>query len=253
MADSSRIGGVHYEMMRRCYNPKSVMYHSYGAKGIKVCEEWHDREKFKKWAYENGYKRGLRIDRKDSSKDYTPDNCFFGQAGIAKHGKNEAIRKTIKANKIKKSEVGVKRLTDSPLYRTYSAMHSRCEDKNNTNYNLYGGRGINVCEEWSGREGIYNFLKWAQKNGWHPGLTVDRIDNDKGYSPDNCRLATMKEQIRNRRNVKLYDYRGMKLIVREIAELEGISEGPLTYRIRKGMTLEEAIKDCKIKNPCPKM
>ena len=60
MADLNTIGGLHYEMMRRCYNETSVAYKDYGAKGITVCLEWHDRENFRKWAIENGYEKGLR-------------------------------------------------------------------------------------------------------------------------------------------------------------------------------------------------
>jgi hypothetical protein len=246
MADNNTIGGQHYEMMRRCYNPKSISYKDYGAKGIKVCPEWHDREVFRKWCVENGYKKGLRINRKDSTLDYTPDNCFLGEVNKAKHGKNEAIRKSIKENKAKKAKIGLKRLADSPLYGTYIAMHDRCENPTRKAYRFYGARGISVCPEWSGKDGIYNFLEWMQKQGWHPGLTIDRIDNNKGYSPDNCRLATMQEQLRNRRNIKLYDYKGMSLTIKEIATLEKISDGKLRYRIdKKQMPLDEAIAECR--------
>lgn len=55
MADTNTIGGLHYEMMKRCYNKKSVMYSYYGAKGITVCQEWHDREVFRKWCKDNGW------------------------------------------------------------------------------------------------------------------------------------------------------------------------------------------------------
>lgn len=75
MADLNSLGGIHYEMMRRCYNPKSVMWKWYGEKGIGVCEEWHDREAFKKWARDNGYEKGMRLERKDFSSNYCPDNC----------------------------------------------------------------------------------------------------------------------------------------------------------------------------------
>lgn len=78
MADLNSIGGLHYEMMRRCYNPKSIAFKSYGAKGIKVCEEWHDRDNFRKWCNENGYTKGLRLNRIDSTKDYCPENCVLG-------------------------------------------------------------------------------------------------------------------------------------------------------------------------------
>ena len=78
MASLNNIGGLHYEMMRRCYNKNSVAYKDYGAKGISVCEEWHDRESFRKWAIENGYIKGLRLERIDSKKGYDPSNCRFG-------------------------------------------------------------------------------------------------------------------------------------------------------------------------------
>lgn len=78
MAELNSLGGLHYEMMKRCYNENSIMYSSYGAKGITVCEEWHDRDQFKKWAKENGWSKGLRLNRIDSNKPYEPSNCFFG-------------------------------------------------------------------------------------------------------------------------------------------------------------------------------
>ena len=64
MASLNNIGGLHYEMMRRCYNENSVAYKDYGAKSIKVCEEWHDREVFRKWCIDNGLQKGLKIKRK---------------------------------------------------------------------------------------------------------------------------------------------------------------------------------------------
>lgn len=245
MADLNTIGGIHYEMMRRCYNPKSIAYNSYGAKGIKVYEPWHDRETFRAWAVANGFKKGLRLNRRDSAKDYTPDNCFFGDDHKAKHGKTEQIRNHIKKYKAMKAEVGLKRISDSPLFKTYRSMRTRCENPNHKNYKHYGGRGISVCEEWKCKEGIYAFLKWAKASGWHPGLTLDRIDNNKGYSPENCRWATQKEQIRNRRNTKLYEYKGFMLTVSEIAEAEKIPAVRLRYRLNKGLSISEAISDTK--------
>ena len=246
MADLNTIGGIHYEMMRRCYNPNSIAFKHYGAKGIKVCEPWKDRETFRKWACENGYKKGLRLNRKDSTKDYTPDNCFWGEVHKANREKTEAIKKRIEANKNKKASVGLKKYTDSPLMKTYYSMHTRCENPNQKYYKHYGGRGIKVCDEWSGKEGFYNFLKWARNSNYSPGLTLDRIDNNKGYSPDNCKWSTTREQLKNRRTARIYDYRGMKLLLIEIAEMENVSLNKLTYRVKKkGMTVEDAVKELK--------
>lgn len=246
MANQNFIGGIHYEMMRRCYNTNHITFPNFGGKGIKVCDEWHDREVFRKWAKENGFQKGLKLCRKDNSKDYTPDNCFFSEGNSAKHGKNEEIKKSIKENKIKKASIGLKRYTDSPLLKTYYSMHTRCEKTNHPSYKSYGGRGITVCDEWSGKEGLYNFIKWGRETEWRPGLTLDRIDNDKGYSPDNCRWATQKEQIRNRRNTLLFDYRGMKLTITEISEIEHVPAAKLRYKLTiKKMSIQDAINEIK--------
>lgn len=86
------------------------------------------------------------------------------------------------------------------LHRIYSGMKSRCNNPNATGYQNYGGRGIKVCAEW--QSDFWAFHAWAVNNGYADGLTIDRMDNDKGYSPDNCRWVTPAEQNRNKRNTK---------------------------------------------------
>lgn len=100
MADLNSIGGLHYEMMRRCYNPKSIAFKSYGAKGIKVCEEWHDRDNFRKWCNENGYTKGLRLNRIDSTKDYCPENCVLGNKNCKdQNSARQKLYRNIRQNK----------------------------------------------------------------------------------------------------------------------------------------------------------
>ena len=82
------------------------------------------------------------------------------------------------------------------LHRIWCNMHSRCSNNNTENYQYYGGRGITVCSEWND---YVTFAKWARENGYSDELTIDRINNDAGYSPDNCQWVTWQDQAQNRR------------------------------------------------------
>lgn len=88
-------------------------------------------------------------------------------------------------------------LSKTPIYQSWKAMLNRCSVPTDPNYANYGGRGINVCSAWLNAE---NFYEWSVNNGWAKGLSIDRIDVNAGYSPENCRWATSSQQ---RENVQL--------------------------------------------------
>lgn len=117
-------------------------------------------------------------------------------------------------------------------------MIQRCYDSNFPYYYRYGGRGITVCEQW--RSSIENFYA---DMGPKPTRdhSLDRIDNDGNYSPENCRWATCKEQLRNTRANHLITYNGETLCITEWAEQLGMRPNALGLRIAKGWTIERAL------------
>jgi hypothetical protein len=86
------------------------------------------------------------------------------------------------------------------FYNTWQNMKSRCLNPNNPKYHRYGERGIKVCDDWLTIEG---FSEWALNNGWSDGLSIDRIDNDGNYCPENCKWVTMSENSRKKRTTKI--------------------------------------------------
>lgn len=124
-------------------------------------------------------------------------------------------------------------LSNSRLYSIHNAMNARCFNKNNKEYHNYGGRGVSVCEEWRGRKGFLSFYKWAISNGYKEELSIDRVDNNKNYSPDNCRWVTPKEQAINRRTNVFISYNGETKTLKEWSDSLGIPYKTLHMRIKK--------------------
>lgn len=131
-------------------------------------------------------------------------------------------------------------MTETRLYRTWRGMIARCECPGDAkSYARYGARGITVCEEWHKFE---SFRDWAFSTGYSDELTIERIDVDGNYCPENCRWATMKEQANNRRNTAWIKYNGEKKSMAQFAEEYKIPYGTLWHRYHHSkMSIEEML------------
>lgn len=121
-------------------------------------------------------------------------------------------------------------------YGSWSSMISRCCDKNHPDYGYYGGRGITVCDRWK------DFRAFLADMGERPqGLTIERIDNNKGYSPENCVWATRKAQANNTRRNNVIEYRGEAKTLKQWAEHTGIHWATILDRLTRGWSVERAL------------
>ena len=141
------------------------------------------------------------------------------------------------------------RNNSSRVYSIWCNMRQRSENPNHPRYPRYGGRGITVCEDW---HYFLQFREWAFSNGYEDTLSIDRIDNNAGYTPSNCRWATQKEQSANKTYVfsslfrvgeKRYFFRGEKVSMRDISNRFGISYHTLKEKMsRQGSSIDDIVE-----------
>ena len=131
-------------------------------------------------------------------------------------------------------------MSGTTLFTRWMNMKSRCNNPKNKRYNRYGGRGIKVCEEWE--NDFMNFYRWAISNGFEESLSIDRIDNNMGYCPENCRWVNAKRQENNRsKNIKI-TYNGEEKTLSEWCDFLNLDYNLIHDRIhRYGMTFQDAI------------
>ena len=116
--------------------------------------------------------------------------------------------------------------------QSYLSMIRRCSSGSNPSYSRYGGAHIQICKRWLGTTGFKNFLKDMGKRP--KNKTIDRIDNNKGYSPDNCRWASISEQNRNRKTNLPYTYNGQTMVLTDWAKIYGLRPETVYVRYHKG-------------------
>lgn len=130
------------------------------------------------------------------------------------------------------------------LYRVYKNVINRCYNKNHDHYKHYGGRNIKMCDEWL--NDFMSFYNWAYDNGYTDMLTIDRIDNNGNYEPNNCRWVDMSVQSNNKRNTVYLTYNNKTQSMKQWANELGLNYEHFRYRIRnKSMSIDEAIADLK--------
>lgn len=121
-------------------------------------------------------------------------------------------------------------MCEHELYPTWNNMMQRCNNPKHIAYERYGGAGIKVCDEW---KDITAFINWANESGYDRSLTLDRIDNAKGYSPENCKWSTKSEQAINRRTSKMYEYKNEIMTLNQWSRKLKIPQSTLWYRASK--------------------
>lgn len=212
-----------------------------------VCPRWEDFEKF---VEDVGRKpTGRSLVRPDKNLLYGPGNWAWATCSERHLGtKNPNYRHGSAMPQ------GGSRI--SKTYMVWSTMVKRTTNPNDKAYPQYGGRGIGVCQEWLTFEGF------SKDMGEKPdGLTLERVNNDLGYSPENCRWATYKDQARNKRNTVKVMFRGESTTLGSICDTFGIKYASLYYPMRDGYQLEtivtihtDTMKDAIDKNlPAPQM
>lgn len=134
-------------------------------------------------------------------------------------------------------------MSETRLYKVWSEMKRRCNNPNDNVYKYYGGRGISYSKEW---ERFEPFMEWALSSGYdfdakRGATTLDRIDNDKDYSPENCRWISQTEQARNNSKNRHIVIDGEDHILSEWSEISGIQATTIKRRLNMGFTARDAV------------
>ena len=126
----------------------------------------------------------------------------------------------------------------TPEYSCWDSMKQRCLNQSHTSYENYGGRGITICEAWLSFDNFFNDM--GQRPS--PRHTLERIDNNRGYEPGNCKWATRGEQLRNTRRSRYVEHDGQRKVIADWADEYGIPRGALLMRLRNNWPFEKALK-----------
>lgn len=188
----------------------------------------------------------IRVDHQE--KDYRYCwlfKCDCGEYIVARKsevmgGRKKSCPKCGYATQTKHGQKGTR------LYAVWNSMKQRCLNKKHKSYNSYGGRGITICKEWE--NDFINFYNWAMSSGYNENAkfmqcTIDRIDVNGNYEPTNCRWVNQEAQSENRNTSRKIEYNGQVHCLSEWARILKIKRDKLKYKLNKGFSIEEVIKE----------
>ena len=172
-------------------------------------------------------------------------NCECGNQTILTYGKIAYGRTKSCGCYLKEATSNLNKkhgLRNHRLYNILANMKQRCYNENSKAYKNYGGRGIKICDEWLAKEdGFMNFYNWAINNGYNGDLSIDRIDNDGNYEPQNCRWVNNSIQSNNRRNNHKLTFNGDTLNISEWAEKYNLTISAIIHRLDRGWSIEKTL------------
>lgn len=163
----------------------------------------------------------------------TAYDLYHGHTKSCGCGYNDYILK-VQAEAAKEINKSIRRIK-----KIYDGMIYRCNDENASKFKDYGGRGIKVCDKWV--NSFEEFKNWSLQNGYAKDLSIDRIDVNGDYCPENCRWATMKEQANNKRDTVKIEYNGHKYTILEFSNMIGLKRTTVYGRIKMGWSVERII------------
>lgn len=269
-------------MLARCNNPNQDNYCRYGARGISVCQRWHQFEAF--LADMGEPPPGASLDRIDNDGNYEPGNVKWStkheqernkrtnrwieyngerhvladwarligigdttlrdrldhgwtiEAALTTPALGSGHSKLGRESKTSQAKKNRQWKSDLQAYSIWHDMIKRCIKPKAKNYHDYGGRGIKVCERWLLFDNFY-----ADMGDPPMGLSLNRIDNDGDYCPDNCRWSTAAEQNRNRRGNHWVEHNGKRMVLSDWSVESGVNRAVLLKRLQEGQSPAEAL------------
>jgi len=180
---------------------------------------------------ENPQHRGIKWKFKCDCGNYT-----YNLIGNVKRGRVQSCG-CLHMEKISQTNYKKHGMYKTSVYSSWSSMKSRCYDKNNSSYKNYGGRGIKVLDRWRKFENFYKDMGDKPK-----GKTLDRIDNDGDYKPENCRWATWKQQANNRRSCHFITINGIKKTIKDWSKYLNVNRRNIYRKFGEGWSDQKTIK-----------